>query len=286
MPYSFLLKVGLATLEEPPIRHRKMLADLKTFFDENPNIENAPFTFNAKHQSFEYHLKPDLNHRRGIFNTASDPDNLIGEAYSDTGINITRHTGTPPAWKTDLVFQLSTGNYLPRHSLLGYGDNQTLHLKPLAQELIDDYILPSIEASLKVLVVAPKAFQDIPAVKQWAVTEMDDFTPGRNAFLINHHHAEGRNDFHDFDICFEFHYEPNHNEKPAASKRIFRNPDTPLDFTREKRKVTVGGVSFEKNGYTDERVPSRLQPGMPRETDAGDRCVCDRTSTRIKSLCF
>ena len=253
VPLGFLLKVGLAALDDPPRRHRKMFSDLKTFFDENANIVTAPFTFDPKNQTFEYHLKPTLNHRHTIFNTASDPDNLIGEAYRDTDINITRHTGTPPAWKTDLMFQISTGAYLPRQSLITKCDGE-LHLRPRAQEFIDGYIQPSIDAGLKVLVVGPKAFQDVKSVKRWAVTDLEDFTQGRNTLLTNHHHAEGRNDYQDFDIVFIFHYEPNHYEIQAAAKRIYRNPETPLDFTREKRTVTMGGVRFEKTVYIDDRV--------------------------------
>ena len=261
--FRFLLKVGLACFEAPPRKHRKLLADVKTFFAENTNIAEAPFIFDPKKQSFEFYLKPTLNHRRTIFNTASDPDNLIGEAYRETDVQITRHTGTPPPWKTDLVFQLSTGNYLPRQSLVKSGADKTLHLKSRAQELVDAFILPSIAAGQKTLVVAPKAFQDIESVVGddrfgggWAVIDRDDFDFGHKnkALLINHHHAEGRNDFQDFDIVFVFHYEPNHNELPIAAKRIYRNPETPLDFTREKRTVTVGGVSFEKMVYIDDRV--------------------------------
>ena len=264
--FGFLRKVGLASFDAPPRRHRNLLTDLKTFFDENTNIETAPFAFDPKAQTFEFHLKPTLNHHRVIFNTASDPDNLIGEAYRDTDINITRHTGTPPPWKTDLAFQISTGAYLPRHSLITETDGN-LHLKPRAQEIVDAFIRPSIEAGLKVLVVAPKAFQQVESVVGdetdgggWAVTDepelppIEAITPGQTAFLINHHHAEGRNDYQDFDIVFVFHYEPNHNEIPLAAKRIYRNPETPLDFTREKRTVSVGGVSFKKVVYIDERV--------------------------------
>lgn len=264
MSFSFLRKVGLATFNDPPRRHRNLLKDLKTFFDENTDIETAPFAYDPKAQTFEFHLKPTLNHRRAIFNTASDPDNLIGEAYRETDINITRHTGTPPAWKTDLVFQLSSGAYLPRQSLIrqeGKGKDKILHLKPRAQEIVDAYVQPSIDTGLKVLVVAPKAFQDIESVVGhpeygggWAVTEIEDVIEGRNAMLINHHHAEGRNDYQDFDIVFVFHYEPNHHEIIAAAKRIYRNVETPLDFTREKQTVTLGGVRFKKVVYKDERV--------------------------------
>lgn len=253
MPFSFLLKVGLATFDDPPRKHRKLLADMKTFLDENANLQNAPFTFDAKRQTFDFHLKPTLNHRRVIFNTASDPDNLIGEAYSETDVNITRHTGTPTVWKTDLVFQISSGAYLPRHSLIGKNGKE-LYVKKRAQEFVDGFIRPSITAGLKTLVVAPKAFQKVESIAEWAVTEMEDYQPGRNAMLINHHHAEGRNDYQDFDLVFVFHYEPNHHEIQNAAKRIYRNAQTPLKFTREKRPVKVGGVSFEKSVYVDERV--------------------------------
>lgn len=252
--FSFLLKVGFATLDDPPRTYRQFVRDLKTFIDENNDIETAPFDFNPKQQTFEFHLKPTLNHWRAIFNTASDPDNLIGEAYRGTNINVTREDGTPPAWKTDLVFQIASGAYLPRHSLVKYGEDKTLELKPRAQELTDDFILPSIRAQYKVLVVAPKAFQEIDSVLRWAVTDTDDFIPGQNAMLINHHHAEGRNDFQDFDVVFVFHYEPNHSEIQSAAKRLFRNPETPLDFTREEQTVIVGGVRFKKVVYRDPRV--------------------------------
>ena len=262
--FGFLRKVELATFSDPPRRHRNFLTDLKTFFDENRNIETAPFTFDPKEQTFEFHIKPTLNHRRAIFNTASDPDNLISEAYRDTPVNITHHTGTPPPWKTDLVFQLSTGNYLPRQSLIrqeGTDENRTLHLKPRAQEFVDAFILPTIKAGLKTLVVAPKAFQKVESVigdeksnSGWAVTHIDNIIEGRTAMLINHHHAEGRNDFQDYDIAFVFHYEPNHHEIIAASKRLYQNPETPLSFEREERTITIGGVNFKKNAYIDDRV--------------------------------
>ena len=258
--YNFLLKVGLATLDDPPQKHRKLFTELNQFVDENTDIETAPFAFDPKKQTFEFHLKPTLNHKRAIFNTASDPDNLIGEAYRETDIKITRHTGTPPAWKTDLVFQISTGNYLPRHSLIrqeGKGKDKILHLEDRAQEFVDAYILPSIDTGLKVLVVAPKAFQKVESVVGdggWAETEIDGVIERRTAMLINHHHAEGRNDYQDFDIVFVFHYEPNHNEIPLQAKQIYRNPDPLLDFTREKKTVTLGGVGFDKVVYKDERV--------------------------------
>ena len=241
MPYSFLQKVGLATLDNPPHRYSHLLRDLKTFIDENPSLETAPFMFDPKTQVFDFHLKPTLNHRRVIFNTASDPDNLIGEKYRDTNISITRHTGQTPAWKDPLVFQIATGNYLPRHSLIR-SDSETLTLKPYAQQMIDYLITPSLKAGLKTLVVAPKAFQEIEAVKTL------------DCEIINHHHAEGRNDFQDCDIAFIFHYEPCHNTLPLQAKHTYHAPETPLSFDRDTRNITVGSVSFEKNTYTDPRV--------------------------------
>ena len=86
------------------------------------------------------------------------------------------------------------------------------------------------------------------------MTELDDYREGHTAVLTNHHRAEGRNNYQDCDIVFIFHYEPNHHEIQAAAKHIYRNAETPLDFTRDKQTVSVNGVSFEKNVYTDERV--------------------------------
>lgn len=241
LPLSVLLKVGLVDLADPPRRYHSFFTDIKTFIEEHPKLETAPFSYDPKKQTFDFHLKPILNHKRVIFNTASDPDNLISEAYRDANIQITRHTGETPSWKNPLVFQLSTGNYLPRHSLI-YREGEALALKPRAQEMIDRFIVPSIEAGLKTLVVAPKAFQEIEAVRS---LQCD---------LINHHHAEGRNDYQDHDIVFVFHYEPDHSSVQEIATRLYRNAEQPLDFSREKRTVRIGGVSFEKNVYTDDRV--------------------------------
>ena len=243
-PLSVLLKVGLVDFEDPPRRFNAFLSGLQTFLEENPHRTTVlPCTFDAKAQTFDFHLKPTLNHRRAIFNTASDPDNLISEAYRDTGIHITRHTGTPPVWKNASVFQLSTGNYLPRQSLISR-DGEALVLKPRAQEMVDRFIGPSIEAGLKTLVVAPKAFQEIQTVGSL------------DCDLINHHHAEGRNDYQDHDIVFVFHYEPEHHEIQNIAKRLYRNAEQPLDFTRERQKVAVNGVTLKKNVYIDTSVQS------------------------------
>ena len=246
LPMSVLLKVGLVELSDPPRRFRRFLTDIKAFLEAHPNLETAPFTFDAKAQVFDYHLKPTLNHRRAIFNTASDPENLISAAYRDTDIHIRRHTGKPPAWKQPRVFQVSTGNYLPRQSLLTAVDSDTLQLKPRAQEMVDRFIEPSVAAGLKVLIVAPKAFDTVRSLDALKARETVD--------LINHHHAEGRNDYQDHDIVFLFHYEPNHHAIVESAKRLYRNADPPLDFTREPRDISEGSVTFKKTAYIDARV--------------------------------
>lgn len=246
LPVSVLLKVGLAELSDPPRRFRRFLTDIKAFLEEHPNLETAPFTFDAKAQVFDFHLKPTLNHRRAIFNTASDPDNLISEAYRDTEIHITRHRGATPAWQQPLVFQVSTGNYLPRQSLLTEVDGETLQLKPRAREMVDWFIVPSVAAGLEVLIVAPKAFDKVGA--------LDALKARETVALINHHHAEGRNDYQGHDIVFVFHYEPNHHAIVEVAKRLYRNAEQPLDFTRETRDISEGSVTFKKNAYIDERV--------------------------------
>ena len=252
MPYGFLLNVGLASLESPPHQYC-FVKDIKTFFDENSNIDAAPFTFDPKDQTFDFYLKPTLNHSRAIVNTASDPDNLISEAYRETPIKITRHDGTPPEWKSNLVFQVASGTYLPRHSLIAK-DGNNLKLKRYAEDTIESFIKPSIEAGLKTLVIAPKAFQEIESVMDSAVTDPDEYIPSETAILTNHHRAEGRNDYQDCDIAFVFHYEPNHHNMQTSAKHIYRNSNEPLDFTREKQTIEVNSVSFEKNTYTDKRV--------------------------------
>ena len=150
-------------------------------------------------------------------NTASDPDYLIEESYRETPVQITRHDGTPPAWGTDLVFQIASGAYLPRHSLIAK-DGKKLVLKKYAEDMIESFIKPSVESGLKTLVIAPKAFQEVENVREWAVTDPDDYKPKQNAILTNHHRAEGRNDYQDCDIVFVFHYEPNHHEIQVLAK--------------------------------------------------------------------
>ena len=289
MSYGFLLKVGLASLDDPPHRYR-FVKDIKTFFDENRVIDAAPFTFDAKEQLFSFHLKPTLNHRRVILNTASDPDHLIEEAYRETDVQITRHDGTPPEWKTDLVFQIASGAYLPRQSLLAK-DGKKLVLKRYAEDMVESFIRPSIEAGLKTLVIAPKAFQEVESVREWAVTDPDDYKPKQNAILTNHHRAEGRNDYQDCDVSFVFHHEPNHHQIQTDTKHIYRNADTPIDFTREKKTIEVNGVSFQKNVYPDERAQavynrecrSRLmQGGMRlRPNIHSDKIICYLTAEPI-----
>ena len=138
--------------------------------------------------------------------------------------------------------------------------------------MIESFIKPSIEAGLKTLVIAPKAFQEVESVSEWATLDPDNYIPRQNAILTNHHRAEGRNDYQDCDIVFEFHYEPNHDEIQADTKHLYRNAETPIDFTREKQTVSVNGVEFKKTVYTDNRVQtvynrecrSRLMQGPMR----------------------
>lgn len=241
-PLDVLIKAGLVPLEDPPIQYNHFFKDLKSFVDQHPDIDKAPCAFDIKEQSFEFHLPPILNHNRVVFNTASDTDDLIRKAYAGlSDLSITRHTGKIPAWDASTqVFQISTGNYLPRHSLIE-DTGEKLQLKDRASQLIEGFVIPTIEAGeAKVLLVAPKAFLEIDEIQ-----DLD-------CEVINHHHAEGRNDYQDCDVVFIFHYEPNHHEIQKIAKRLYRNED--LDFTREKRTVSIGSVSFEKNIYIDDRV--------------------------------
>ena len=80
------------------------------------------------------------------------------------------------------------------------------------------------DAGVKCLVVAPIAFIQAAGTKK--------LREHPNVTLINHHHAEGRNDYQDCDIVFVFHYEPRPDVIEAQSKRIYRNA-VALSFERE-----------------------------------------------------
>ena len=253
--FGFLLKNGLATLDDPPRLYQNLIRDLQTFFKENTDPAQAPFAFDPKQQRFDFFLKPTLNHRRAIFNTASDPDRLIESAYQDTDVAIVRDTGTPPSFhETTLVFQLTGGNYLPRHSLVQSAevDGNPLALKPTAAKLVDGLIRQTLATGHKSLVVAPKAFQAIPAVSEWGDTDPEHAS--NIARLTHPHRAEGRNDLQGYAVCFVFHHEPNHNAIEIQAKQVFRNAAPPLSFDRDTLTQTQGAVSWTKNGYTDTRV--------------------------------
>ena len=97
--------------------------------------------------------------------------------------------------------------------------------------LMLDIIKTTVKQGLKVLVVGPKALKEA-MIKNAAVKK----EKSRHSFtFINHHHAEGRNDYQNYDIVFIFHYEPNHNEVQAQAARIFRQAE--LSFERELKTV-------------------------------------------------
>ena len=76
MPYSFLLKVGLASLESPPHRYR-FVKDIHTFFDENRQIDAAPSTFDPKGTIVQ--LSPEAYTQP----QARDSEHRIGSRLSD-----------------------------------------------------------------------------------------------------------------------------------------------------------------------------------------------------------
>ena len=244
-----LINAGLVPVSDPPRGYPRFFADFQEFIQTHPSRETAPMTFDPETRTLCYFLKPTLNHRRCLFMTASDTENHIAEVYRDTEINVSRHTGWQTAWhETTRVLQIATGAYLPRHSLLATGEKGAAALKGFATSVFDHLIHPTIEKGLKPLIVGPKAFLEIPECQA-----LNDAAPET---LINHHHAEGRNDCQDRDIAFIFHYEPNHHDIRNQARRIYRNPKDPLSFERELREVTRGGVTFKKSCYTDKRVQS------------------------------
>ena len=74
-----------------------------------------------------------------------------------------------------------------------------------------------------------------------------------NVFSINHHHAEGVNQYDFCEIAFVFLYQPPPDEMERITSRIYR--DNTLCFDREKMTIQKSGVEFEDVlRYTDARV--------------------------------
>ena len=85
------------------------------------------------------------------------------------------------------------------------------------------------------------------------VPEIANLLAMDNVFVINHHHAEGVNQYDFCEIAFVFLYQPRPDEMKRIASRIYR--DNTLCFDREKMTIQKSGVDFEDVlRYTDARV--------------------------------
>ena len=233
-----LIELGLTDFGYIPKVYPNLLLDLRDFIATSRR-EVAPCL--REKDEWRFWMPPGLNADRGIILSASDAGDDISNVYEPTPISVTTLTGKPPQWEGGCqLYQISTGRYSLWQGLLKTGNK----FKPQARRMVN-LIEQTADAGVKCLVVAPIAFIQAAGTKK--------LREHPNVTLINHHHAEGRNDYQDCDIVFVFHYEPRPDVIEAQTKRIYRNA-TDLSFERELIDIVKDGVSLERERYVDPRV--------------------------------
>ena len=265
-----------------PRRLVNFVADIKTFINCGSKA-----CFKDDLGNISFYLPPGLNAKVGITLTASDPDDLISEVYRPTEISVTTFTAPPPPFKPgNKVFQIATGRYTAKSALIE-GGGERVKYKPDGTETIETFYQPKpifkrmldtiIKSSQRrptndklkhrdILVVAAKDI--VEHTEDPLIEELHE-----NPFFhfVNHHHAEGRNDYQHCELAFIFHFEPSVSEIQKLSQITF--PNDTLSFEREAMDIVVDGVTLEKvMRYTDERVQkvynreceSRLMQAMMR----------------------
>ena len=243
-----LLELELTDFGNIPKVYPNLLMDLRDFIATSRR-DVAPCL--REKDEWRFYLPPGLNADRGVILCASDVADHASAVYEGTGIEVTTLTGKPPQWKSrNRFYQISTGRYSLWQGLL----NKKKEFKPQARRMVN-LIEQTADEGVKCLVVAPIAFIQAEGTKK--LREHPNIT------LINHHHAEGRNDYQDCDIVFVFHYEPRPEVIKAQAKRIYRDA-TDLSFERELIDIFKDGVSLKRERYTDPRV----QEAFDRECSA------------------
>ena len=227
--------------ENAPRRFTTLLKDLKRF------AESDSTACSRTKSLIEFYLPPGLNAPRGITLTASDKDDLIREVCRGTDIEVETLTGLPPPFKKGCkYFQIATGRYTVKSALLKKEDVTTIGISAFYKRSLD--VIIKIAERYEVLVVAPK-----DALNAQLDLRIDRLHTHPNIEAINHHHAEGRNDYQHCDIVFAFHYEPRPDEIEKIARRIYSG--IPLNFDRKAIDLEVDGVKLTGvMRYTDERV--------------------------------
>ena len=229
--------------EKAPRRFTSLVKNLKTF------AASESTACHRTKSTLDFFLPPGLNAPRGITLTASDKDDLIREVYRDTRIEVETFTGIPPPFMPGCkYFQIATGRYTTKRGLLELGKEKGKYIgvSSIFKRMLD--VILKIADRYDVLVVASK-----DALNAKIDSRIAKLHNHLNVECINHHHAEGRNDFQHCDVVFVFNFEPRPDEIEKIARRIYRE-DT-LNFDREKTDVEVDGVKLASvMRYKDERV--------------------------------
>ena len=228
--------------EQAPRVYHNLISDITHFIESDSHACHR-----TDDNAIVFYLPPSINARRGITMNASDTDNLIGEVYSNTGINVETITSNPPPWKSNnLLFQISTGRYPPKN-LFVYEDKKAAGIINTMRDFLN-IVLTTAEKD-NVLVIGPKRLQDTtidPLLAQ--------INAHKNITLDTHTGAQGKNQYQDRDAVFVFCFEPQPDLIQAEASRIYRH-NHDLSFERETTDVKVDGVTLtDVMRYTDPRV--------------------------------
>ena len=232
--------------EASPRVWRKLISDIKRFVDEGSTACHR-----IDKTSIVFYLPPSLNARRGITMNASDTDNLTGEIYRNTSINVQTLAGNPPPWKSsNKLFMISTGRYPPNSLFVCDGKGKGKKYVGIIKTMNDflNIILKTAE-KYNVLVIAPKRLQDTeidPLIKQ--------VNTHQNITIDTHRGAQGKNEYQDRDVVFVFCFEPQPQIVETETRRIYPYA-TDLSFERQLVDIVIDGVQLKDvMRYKDERV--------------------------------
>ena len=247
-------RLGFGAMDTPesvarlPKQLTNFTADLREFI-ESVNSE-TPACHEDKegkgHLGWSYYLRPSMNARRGVIISASGVEGIIKELYKHTDIDIETLTGKPPAWKEgNVIIQLSTGRYSPARSLIDCDKEQNykaIGLRDRGRELLQIITTEVSENGKPTLVVGPKDFT--PEGDLTHLPEIANLLELPNVSVINHHHAEGVNQYDHCQDAFVFLYEPRPDEFQKIVCRIIR--DKSLCFEREQIRLKKAGMELEE----------------------------------------
>lgn len=243
---SLLERLGFIDLkkeaEQAPRVFHNLIFDITGFTESNSHACHR-----TNDNTIVFYLPPSINARRGITMNASDTDNLIGDVYRDTGINVETIAGKPPPWKSNnSLFQISTGRYPPKH-LFVYEDKKAVGIINTMRDFLN--IILTTAEKYSVLAIGPKRLQDTTVD-----TLLAQINAHQNITLDTHTGAQGKNQYQDRDVVFVFCFEPQPNIIEAEAKRIYRHARD-LSFERDLVDIIVDNVKLtDAMRYTDPRV--------------------------------